>query len=120
MQQAFLLPIAAPFALVGALIASKRRENPIGWLFLAFGVTAAIVFAAYAYAYRALVTHPGSLPGGDVAASRRLRTPGIPRSGSSSSACCCSRTDACSHDAGAGSGVIAFLDYAGHGRQRDL
>ena len=68
-EQGFILLIAPPFALVGALIASRRAQNPIGWLFLAFGLSGAIVFAAYSYAYRTLVTHPGSLPGGDVAAS---------------------------------------------------
>jgi hypothetical protein len=65
----WLIPIAASFALVGALIASRRRSNPIGWLFLGFGLIAAVDFAAYEYAYRSLVSHPGSLPGGDVAAS---------------------------------------------------
>ena len=69
LAQGWLLAIASPFALVGALIASRRPENPIGWLFLAFGLVAAIDFAAYSYAYRALVSHPGSLPAGDVAAS---------------------------------------------------
>jgi hypothetical protein len=69
LSQAWLLPISSSFALVGALIASRRPENPIGWLFLGFGVLAAIDFAAYQYANRALVTHPGSLPGGNVAIS---------------------------------------------------
>jgi len=68
LAQAWLLPIALSFASVGALIASRRPENPIGWLFLAFGVVAAVGFAAYSYAYRTLVSHPGALPGGDVAA----------------------------------------------------
>jgi hypothetical protein len=69
LSQAWLLPIAPSFALVGALIASRRPENPIGWLFLGFGVLAAVDFAAYSYAYRALVSHAGSLPAGYVAAS---------------------------------------------------
>ena len=68
-SQVWLLPIAVSFAFVGALIASRRPENPIGWLFVAFGVIAAVDFAAYSYAYRALVSHPGALPGGDVAAA---------------------------------------------------
>ena len=69
LSQGWLLPIALSFALVGALIAARRPENPIGWLFLGFGVIAAVDFAAYSYAYRALVSHPGSLPAGDAAAS---------------------------------------------------
>ncbi|MDQ3362908.1 MAG: hypothetical protein M3534_14830 [Actinomycetota bacterium] len=57
--------IAAPFAVVGALVASRRPRNTIGWLFLAFAVVAAFVASADRYASYALVEHPGSLPGGD-------------------------------------------------------
>jgi hypothetical protein len=58
--------IAAPFALVGALVASRRPRNPIGWLFLAFAVVAAFATSADRYASYALVEHPSSpLPGGD-------------------------------------------------------
>jgi hypothetical protein len=62
-------PIAPAFTLVGALIASKRRANPIGWLYLAFGVIASIVLFAFAYGWHTLATDPGSLPGGQVAAT---------------------------------------------------
>ena len=57
--------IAAPFALVGALVASRRPRNPIGWLFLAFAVVAAFAASADRYASYALVEHRSSLPGGD-------------------------------------------------------
>ncbi len=57
--------IATPFAVVGALVASRRPRNPIGWLFLAFAVVAAFAISADRYASYALVEHPGSLPGGD-------------------------------------------------------
>jgi hypothetical protein len=60
--------IAAPFALVGALVASRRPRNPIGWLFLAFAVVAAFAASADRYASYALVERPSSLPGGDWAA----------------------------------------------------
>ena len=56
--------IAAPFAVVGALVASRRPRNPIGWLFLTFAVVAAFAASADRYASYALVEHPGSLPGG--------------------------------------------------------
>ena len=46
-SEGWLIPIAASFAPVGALIAARRRENSIGWLFLAFGVIAAVYFDAY-------------------------------------------------------------------------
>jgi hypothetical protein len=57
--------IAASFAVVGVLVASRRPRNPIGWLFLAFAVVAAFAVSADRYASYALVEHPGSLPGGD-------------------------------------------------------
>jgi len=56
--------IAAPFAVVGVLVASRRPRNPIGWLFLAFALVAAFAVSADRYASYALVEHPGSLPGG--------------------------------------------------------
>lgn len=65
----WIVAIAAPYAIVGAFVASHRPRNPIGWLFLGFAVVGAIDFLAYQCAYRALVSHPGSLPGADVAAS---------------------------------------------------
>jgi hypothetical protein len=57
--------ITVPFAVVGALVASRRPRNPIGWLFLVFAVVAALFASADRYAVYALVEHPGSLPGGD-------------------------------------------------------
>jgi hypothetical protein len=64
-----VLSTALPFATVGALVASRRPYNPVGWLFIAFGVAAALRFTGSQYATYALVTHPGSLPGGDFIAS---------------------------------------------------
>lgn len=57
--------IAAPFAVVGALVATRQPRNPIGWLFLVFAVVAAFASFADRYASYTLVHHPGSLPGGD-------------------------------------------------------
>ncbi len=64
----YLLPVAIPFVAVGAVLARRVQSNPIGWLFLAFGTAASIVFAAGEYASAAF--SPGSsLPAGDLAAS---------------------------------------------------
>jgi signal transduction histidine kinase len=46
----------------GALIASRRPGNPIGWLYCAMGFLGALTTFAQQYAIRGLVEHPGSLP----------------------------------------------------------
>jgi hypothetical protein len=55
------------FATVGALIASRRPENPIGWLLCVCTLLMAVGTLAMQYAIYALVTNPGTLPGGDWA-----------------------------------------------------
>jgi hypothetical protein len=64
-----VLSTAIPFATVGAIVASRRPHNPVGWLFIAFGAAATIRFSGSQYATYALLTHPGSLPAGDLIAS---------------------------------------------------
>jgi hypothetical protein len=64
-----VLSAAVPFATVGAFVASRRPSNPIGWLFIAFGAAAALRFTGSRYATYALLSHPGSLPAGDLIAS---------------------------------------------------
>jgi signal transduction histidine kinase len=49
---------------VGAVLASKRPENRIGWLFLAGGFIVGFYTFGFSYAVRALVVAPGSLPAG--------------------------------------------------------
>ena len=64
-----VLSTAVPFATAGAFVASRRPENPVGWLFIAFGAAAAIRFTGSQYATYALLTHRDSLPAGDFVAS---------------------------------------------------
>jgi len=52
--------IGAP--ILGGLIASRRPENPYGWLWLGFGLGLALQQLAEPYAAYALVVEPGSLP----------------------------------------------------------
>jgi len=65
------LPLAAwtvTSSTVGTIVVSRRPENPIGWILCAIGfLWASNVFSGL-YAIRALVTYPGSLPAGEVAA----------------------------------------------------
>src|SRR3712207_3417225 len=50
------------FSVVGALIASHRPENSIGWIFLAVGFFYGLLSAGDQYAIYALLTNPGALP----------------------------------------------------------
>lgn len=56
------------FAVVGALIASRQSRHPVGWLFLAIALGVNVASAAGEYGRFALLTHPGTLPGGIYAA----------------------------------------------------
>ena len=58
------LGIALPFTTVGALIASRKPDNPIGWLFCAVGLLQGVSIFATEYALYALVTTGGRVPGG--------------------------------------------------------
>jgi hypothetical protein len=58
---------AVSFPVVGALIATHRPRNPIGWLFCAVGVFQGLLIAAEAYSNYALRIAPGTVPGGLLA-----------------------------------------------------
>src|SRR5215217_6766710 len=57
-----LLTQIVSFSVVGALIASYRPENPLGWLFCAAALFYGLEIAGEEYAIYALFTNPGSLP----------------------------------------------------------
>jgi hypothetical protein len=63
----FMLPFMA-FAAVGALVTSRRPENPIGWILCAVGLSNLLWAFASKYAIYALITREGSLPGAEVMA----------------------------------------------------
>ncbi len=63
-----LAAAALAFSTVGALVASRRPENPIGWLLGASGFLYAGMVSVAEYGAYALLTEHGSLPGGVVAA----------------------------------------------------
>src|ERR1700693_3658713 len=52
------------FATVGTLIASRRPQNPIGWIFCIGTLLWALGVFMLEYAVYALITMPGSLPAG--------------------------------------------------------
>jgi hypothetical protein len=52
-----------PFPIMGALIASRRPENPIGWICLAEGITWMVGMVSGSYVlYGLRMANPGSLP----------------------------------------------------------
>jgi hypothetical protein len=63
-----LVVAALAFSTVGALVASRQRKNPIGWLLLGIGILYATELFAGNYSVYTLVTNPGSLSGGAVSA----------------------------------------------------
>ncbi len=59
--------LALAFPTVGALIASRRPSNAVAWIFCAIGLCGGAEVFTVAYGIYALVTNPGSLPGGVMA-----------------------------------------------------
>ena len=64
LRTAFDLLVNAGVPILAIVIASRRRENPIGWLFLLAGLALGLGTFSRAYALRALFVDPGSLPAG--------------------------------------------------------
>jgi hypothetical protein len=56
------------FPAMGALIASRRPANAIGWLLLGIGLIAALLVASMGYAAYGLVTNEEGAPGATIAA----------------------------------------------------
>src|SRR4030095_2582614 len=64
LQSALLVAAPLAFSVVGALVASRQHRNPVGWQLLAVGVFMTANLLGESYARYALITAPGSLPGG--------------------------------------------------------
>ncbi len=61
--------VAVGFSTVGAIVAHRfPPRNPIGWLFCALGLVAAVLLFCGEYAAYSLLARPGSLPGGEAMA----------------------------------------------------
>ena len=59
---------ALSYAPVGALVASRRPANPVGWLVCLYGFVISLSYFCAEYAIYALMAEPGSLPAGEAAA----------------------------------------------------
>jgi hypothetical protein len=75
--------LSLAFPTVGALIASRRPENPIGWIFCGTGLLFGVQAFASGYAEYAMLGHTGSLPGGEFMAwiSSWIGVPAVPLAG---------------------------------------
>ena len=63
---AFMRALSLAFPTVGALVASRRPENPIGWIFCGTGLLYGVQAFASGYADYARLGHTGSLPGEEL------------------------------------------------------
>jgi hypothetical protein len=52
---------------VGAVVASRRPANPVGWLLLVFGLLTVVSVVATDYVGYGMVARPGALPGAEAA-----------------------------------------------------
>ncbi len=59
---------AVLFSTVGAFVASRRPENPVGWLFCLLGLAFSISHSSAQYAIYAQLAQPGLLPAGGALA----------------------------------------------------
>jgi uncharacterized membrane protein YhdT len=59
---------AISYAPVGALIASRHPENPVGWLLCLYGFVISLSYFSAEYAIYALLAQPDSLPAGEAMA----------------------------------------------------
>ena len=75
--------LSLAFPTVGALVASRRPENPIGWIFCGVGLLYGVQAFASGYADYALLERTGSLPGGELMAwiSGWIGVPVLPLAG---------------------------------------
>ncbi len=76
---ALLTVVTTAASPVGAVIASRRPQNPMGWIICALGLNGAVEHFASQYAIHALLADPGSSPGGEALAwlSSWFWVPGI-------------------------------------------
>jgi hypothetical protein len=58
---------AMSFPLVGAVIATHRPGNPLGWIFIVIGLSQGLVIFGAEYGRYGFRTAPGTVPGGGLA-----------------------------------------------------
>ena len=69
-----LIPATVPaYSTVGAVVASRRPRNAVGWSCLALGLLTALEDISWQYLARTYYVTPGSLPAGSLVAWSRRR-----------------------------------------------
>ena len=58
--------VSLGYSTVGAIVASRLPQSPIGWLFCAIALTFGVSHFSSEYASYTLLAEPGSLPGGEA------------------------------------------------------
>jgi signal transduction histidine kinase len=64
----FAIAMVLGYSVVGAVVASRRPDNAVGWLMMAVGISFLLVGLSDEYVRYVYVTDPGSLPLGSAAA----------------------------------------------------
>jgi signal transduction histidine kinase len=77
-SRVLVMVVVIGLPIIGIVLASKRPENRIGWLFLAAGLMNGLEDFGVSYGVRALVVAPGSLPTGRALAWMGSWISGIP------------------------------------------
>jgi hypothetical protein len=60
---AFTTVVAVAFSSVGAIVASRRPENALGWIFCVIGLSDGVLALSTQYGLYGSITNPGALPG---------------------------------------------------------
>jgi signal transduction histidine kinase len=77
-SRVLVIVVVIGLPVIGIVLASKRPENRIGWIFLAAGLMNGVEDFGVSYGIRALVVAPGSLPAGRALAWMGSWITGIP------------------------------------------
>ncbi len=69
--------MAAAFSSVGAVVASQRPENAVGWIFYVIGLSSGVLAFSAQYALYGLFTNPGALPAAGLLVSSTFFLAGV-------------------------------------------
>ncbi len=68
---------ATAFSSVGAVVASRRPENAVGWIFCIIGLSDGVLVFSAQYSLYGIFTNPGALPAADLPVSSTFFLAGV-------------------------------------------